>query len=44
MNADVVDITAWRNRIKVRKLLLDYEANDLIPMILGNHGQEEEER
>jgi len=44
MSADVVDITAWRNRIKVRKLLLEHEADDLIPMILGDYGQEEKER
>lgn len=36
MSEDVIDITAWRNRIKVRKLLEEHEAEDLIPMLLGD--------
>ena len=36
MSADVVDITAWRNQIKLRKLLEEHEAEDLIPMLLGD--------
>lgn len=35
MSEEVIDITAWRNRIKVRKLLEENEAEDLIPMLLG---------
>jgi hypothetical protein len=35
MSEVVVDITAWRNRIKLRKLLEEHEAEDLIPMLLG---------
>lgn len=37
MSSDVVvDITAWRNQIKLRKLLEEHEAEDLIPMLLGD--------
>lgn len=36
MSEDVIDITAWRNRIKLRKLLEEHEAEDLIPMLLGD--------
>lgn len=35
MSEVVVDITAWRNQIKLRKLLEEHEAEDLIPMLLG---------
>jgi len=35
MSEEVIDITAWRNQIKLRKLLEEHEAEDLIPMLLG---------
>jgi hypothetical protein len=36
MSEEVIDITAWRNQIKLRKLLEEHEAEDLIPMLLGD--------
>ena len=34
MSEEPIDITEWRNKTKVRKLLIENNAEDLIPILL----------